>query len=655
MRNVSRAIRFFALGTIAALPALGASSVWAKGDGGARDVRAAAMGVRVGEDDSGAVFAVGDAGIEAESAEVAGRRWIEAAGESLGVSADDLSLVRQAQLGASGGTAVSYRQSLGGLPVEYSYVRLLTRGGERSRVVFATASVARLPKRGFAPVRIGADRAIASVRFRPGFSHLIDWSAPELVVFAGEDGLSRTAARRAWKFTGTFPDLADFDARTFFVDAATGRLLHDRTEVFGGAGTCTGGEVLGFATPGVSAPLPGAPVALTPLPNAFLFYRNESLAATTDRDGAYGDVTLPGGLLTGLDSRLEGSWVRVDDVAGPNLELSADLGEPLCPIFEHGDPGADEFVTAQVNAFLHANLTHDFFRDRAPGLDEIDEQLQAFVNLPETCNAFFTTVGPSINFFAAGSGCTNSAYSSIVAHEYGHFIVNKLGLRQGAFGEGFSDVVAMLLYNDPRIGRDFFGPSTFVRDLSSADASYPCSDGVHYCGQTLGSTWFDIRRNLERSLGIPVGKELSSQLFVDWAQMTSGGRRSNSAHPQTALEVLTVDDDDGDLLNGTPHSEEICDAFAEQNIGCPYGCEAVRAIFPRCSFRNGQYDIAALAYTTRLPGDEVEFLLDVDERQTDRVSRFGFVRARFRDVGEGKHWVCIGGCGDLCEPVICEP
>jgi hypothetical protein len=44
----------------------------------------------------------------------------------------------------------------------------------------------------------------------------------------------------------------------------------------------------------------------------------------------------------------------------------------------------------------------------------------------------------------------------------------------------------------------------------------------------------------------------------------------NSAHPQTVIEVLTVDDDNGDLVDGTPHDQEICAAFAAHGIfDCP--------------------------------------------------------------------------------------
>ena len=41
-----------------------------------------------------------------------------------------------------------------------------------------------------------------------------------------------------------------------------------------------------------------------------------------------------------------------------------------------------------------------------------------------------------------------------------------------------------------------------------------------------------------------------------------------SAHPLTVIEILTVDDDDGDIFNGTPHFIEICTAFELHSIPC---------------------------------------------------------------------------------------
>ena len=108
---------------------------------------------------------------------------------------------------------------------------------------------------------------------------------------------------------------------------------------------------------------------------------------------------------------------------------------------------------------------------------------------------------PSLNFYRAGDGCANSAFASVIAHEYGHFIVDRHGLEQGAFGEGYGDTMAVLVYDNPKFGPDFFGPGTLGRDIENADVQYPCSGVPHICGQLLAGVWWDFRLLLEDSIG----------------------------------------------------------------------------------------------------------------------------------------------------------
>ncbi|MCC6660459.1 MAG: hypothetical protein IT437_06190 [Phycisphaerales bacterium] len=41
-------------------------------------------------------------------------------------------------------------------------------------------------------------------------------------------------------------------------------------------------------------------------------------------------------------------------------------------------------------------------------------------------------------------------------------------------------------------------------------------------------------------------------------------------HEGILIEVLTADDDDGDLSNGTPHDEDICDGFDLHGVNSSY-------------------------------------------------------------------------------------
>src|SRR5690606_16724486 len=88
-------------------------------------------------------------------------------------------------------------------------------------------------------------------------------------------------------------------------------------------------------------------------------------------------------------------------------------------------------------------------------------------------------------------------------------------------------------------------------------------------GQVLGGTWRWIRLNMDSTLGSAAALDRSRDLFVAWSMITTGGSGNDAAGPWTAVEVLTVDDDDGVLGNGTPNYDEICMAFDRHGIDCP--------------------------------------------------------------------------------------
>jgi hypothetical protein len=314
----------------------------------------------------------------------------------------------------------------------------------------------------------------------------------------------------------------------------------------------------------------------------------------------------------------------------------------------NGVPG--EFTTAHVNAAIHTNLTHDFFKHYQPDFTRLDLPVTANVNLTMlTCNAFFTPVGLSINFVVADHRCVNTSYSSVVKHEYGHLVVNQLRLAQGAFGEGFADAVAILMHDDPIIGHDFFGPGTFVRHIEQANEQYPCSGEIHVCGQVLAGVWWDLKTNLQAQYGQATGLELARRLFTEWSMITLGGRLRNSAHPGTAAEVLAVDDDDADLSNGTPNQAAICSAFHAHNLPCSntVDCGSVRL---RTSCRRG----TITASVRGTPGLPMALVLDGAIVSETELSRLGRGSIRFRAAGAGEHVVCVEGCEGVCQTVFCD-
>ncbi|MCP4592848.1 MAG: M4 family metallopeptidase [bacterium] len=519
----------------------------------------------VGQDGAAAFF--GKRMTEGRTPARAALGWLTEFGPALGVSNPDLQAMRSNRVHGKRFTVFVYQQYMDGLPVEHGVARLLVLNGHPNRVVYAAGHLAHSPESGLRPAAVEATAAVATVQTLVPYSSLTEWSVPEQVAYFNPDVAGATAAR-AWKFTGRRGDHRWPTAfHTFFVDAVDGRLLHVRDEIYNAD---VDGHVSGYATPGTQ---PDTDYNL-PVEMSMENVRVRIVDGETTYSDASGDYILSanGGSET-VQADLIGEWVRVLNAQGPTESLAETVTPPGTVDFQF-NPLPAEYTTAQINGFIRTTEVHDFYKDRQPDFDQLDFPLNCYVNIPDSCNAFYS--GNTINFFNSEGGCVNTAYSGVIAHEYGHFIVSELGLRQGAFGEGFGDCVSLLLYDDPVIGRDVYGPGTYFRQIVFADLPYPCVGEIHYCGQVLAGCWWDTKLELQAILGEAQGLHVVRQLFTDWSQITRGGDGSDSAHPLTLVEALIADDDDGDLYTGTPHDCAILAGFAAHDI-------TTLAVIPDCN------------------------------------------------------------------------
>jgi len=104
------------------------------------------------------------------------------------------------------------------------------------------------------------------------------------------------------------------------------------------------------------------------------------------------------------------------------------------------------------------------------GLDE--NEFPVNVNIASYCNAYYDY--ESINFFRAGGGCPNTAFSTVIHHEYGHHLVAMAGSGQGQYGEGMGDVMGVLITDDPGLAYGFYGDCDAPLRNASNDIQYPC-------------------------------------------------------------------------------------------------------------------------------------------------------------------------------------
>ncbi|MGA0173334.1 MAG: dockerin type I repeat-containing protein, partial [Phycisphaerales bacterium] len=451
-----------------------------------------------------------------------------------------------------------------GVPVHTGVLKLLVRNEPGYPLVLAAADLRPIaaeardlvanakPPRSLRE-RDFAVRALDQFRSRPKVSGI------ESVIFAGVDN-DLAPARLAVRFEaegGTVFDPANYRKFLYITDAASGEILHQENRVLH---QDIPGVVQGLATEGIGADICDDEVA-TGLPYARL-----TVGSTTIYANAMGEFTVPlvSSGTVNISSEVRGQYFVVNNQGGANSSISQSASSGVFATILHNEPNTSATYRAEVNAYLHANIVRDFALSQNPAYPVIAGQTSfpVNVNIVDTCNAFYN--GSSINFFQAGGGCTNTANSTVVYHEYGHHLINVGGSGQGAYGEGMSDTVAVAITDSPLLGLGF--QSNCNSPLRNADNTqqYPCSSPIHSCGRVLSGSVWDTREALVAA-GVENYRELISSWVINSILLHSG----TEITPQITIDFLTLDDDDDDISNGTPHYLQIDEGFSLHNMPAP--------------------------------------------------------------------------------------
>lgn len=389
------------------------------------------------------------------------------------------------------------------------------------------------------------------------------------------------------------------------VDASTGELLElvDRAE----PAQVTGGIYLESAATGSET--------VVPMP-----FTNLSSGGFTNSAGIY---TYPGGAVS---SALSGQFLKITDscgsisrsqTSGGHIPFGTSSGSDCAT---PGVGGAGNTHSARM-AFYHANRAKEVGRGWYPSNTWLGQQLTARTNLvaanpANQCNAFWT--GSTIDFYKSSAGaCTNSGeVGSIVIHEYGHGFDQNDGngsSPNGGTAESYADVVATLVTHDSCIGRgwttvncdpgnpggDTCTACTGARDIDWAKHSSgtahtvanftqtecptsgyvgPCGRQAHCESQVATEALWDLAKRDLPSPGSSSAWAITDRLWY-LSRPTSTGAFvcNNTVSPWTSHGCVTgsywrtlraVDDDDGNLSNGTPHSCKLYAAFNRHGIAC---------------------------------------------------------------------------------------
>jgi hypothetical protein len=434
-------------------------------------------------------------------------------------------------------TSLHYTQVAGSVPVFRTRLTLLVRNDPGSPLVLAAADLRDLGA--FEPPDAAGD---------------LD---PGTVVWAGlEDAPAPARLARV--------EIADDLLRV--IDLDTGAILHEESTIIHAH---IEGVVQGLATVG-----PGADICSeeTPVPMPYARVTVGEQVVFADEHGAFEIGDDGPGPFT-FEARLRGPYFRVFNEAGVDAAVSRIVTPPAFVDLTLNESNEFEFVRSQVNAYLHANIVRDFVLATNPSYPTIAEQVEFPVNVNrnDNCNAFYTIANPSINFFTSGEDCPNTAFDTIVYHEYGHHLVQMAGSGQGAYGEGMSDTVAVVLTDHPNVGYGWRSDcSDWLRSAdndctySATECTTNCGSQVHACGRLLSGSVWSMRNELAATEPADY-RQIVASLTLDSILLHTG----SGIDPSITVDVLTLDDDNETILDGTPHYHEIADAFGGHGLTAP--------------------------------------------------------------------------------------
>jgi len=495
---------------------------------------------------------------DAAAAERAARAWLGAhealwAGEER-PAPGDLALVKSRRVNAT--WFLVFQQRHEGLDVEGGRVdlrvhedgRLVVFGSDWLPGVTVDTRAARFPR------GVSDARARLAVGFDAARDRALGGERVVLALPKGDGGLDYRLVDRVKIQTMDPPALW-----RSYVDANSGEILARENDL-------RYDTLVGQVTAKVHPAQPSDPLVTVPLRDDVVGTALDSVYTAPDGRYALPGISAGTPILTGL----RGPYAEIVRSApgSPVLQFNAPVNDTLNFLWQF--PAAD---SSEADAFYHVHVVRQYLRKIEPAFTALDYRVPVTVNIPALCNAYWDGVG--VNFFrwgiqGNGRACANTGMmSDVIYHEYGHgrtqFMWDPFS-PSGAMHEGLSDYLAATITNQPIIGRGFFGPGTSIRTTENTiKINQPsCAGEVHCVGNAIAGSLWDLRRNL-----IAAGPDSATAIALADSLFHYAGYGGAPWHDDYLLDLLAVDDDDANLLDGTPHFNAICAAFSGHGIVCP--------------------------------------------------------------------------------------
>jgi hypothetical protein len=451
-----------------------------------------------------------------------------------------------------------------------------------------------------------------------------EWAAPELVLVPMVRGRDLSAVpvgrgfdyRLVWALHPEFE--GELGSSEALVDAHGGELLAFQ-DIAHYSCHAPNRRVMGGVQPGTNdgAP-PSGPVEQAGWPMPFIQPTSAGAIITTDGGG-----NLPDDVVGPLNFSLDGQYVRITSSCGPislssegDIDFGSSVGTNLPNCTTPGIGGTGN-TRASRTAFYELNRVKEIARGHLPSNAWLQEQLEVVTNASLTCyasfvNGTFVRVGTS-GSDRPGRSCSNPGeFAGMYDHEFAHGLdLNDANQTTSQPSEGTADLYAALMQDNSCIAPNFWSvncdgwgdPCTSCMGMREIDwakrkSGQPhdvawvrdhchtgpdpeeglLSGGEAYCrGQVNTEAVWDLyTRDLAGcpyNMDSNTAHELTNHLtFLGtgmvgyWFQdiVPYGGCDADSGY----LNYLTVDDDNGDLTDGTPHMRAIFAAFDRHGAAC---------------------------------------------------------------------------------------
>jgi cysteine-rich repeat protein len=195
--------------------------------------------------------------------------------------------------------------------------------------------------------------------------------------------------------------------------------------------------------------------------------------------------------------------------------------------------------------------------------------LEFRVNKNGDCNGQWD--GTVVHLYKGTESCENTGrLADVVYHEFAHgfhekSIILGVGAMTSRLSEGLADFFSANMTDDPVIARGFYlADDGALRDIDpvGVERVYPADiDDFddHISGLIIAGALWDMRKALITKLGYTAGVARTEKIFT--------GVMQRADDIQTTFDAaLIADDDNADLLDGTPNYCAIANAFGRHGL-----------------------------------------------------------------------------------------